>query len=429
MQIKKEYQNSKTKKVVEFLFGEINTQQLDNTRTGRLLQYLYVPYLSDVLLFVALVLFWYNGLLARYFVFPSMVASVCVLGAFVFSDKRQITIHKFHFWLVGFYLAALVSGLFGVLVLGLSAKMILLGWLLFAQFGLVILAAQGSKIKDKFLTGLVFLSLPLTLTAIYQFIFHFQTAKTWVSASENITTRAFAFLGSPNVLGATLSLVVILSVGLFFVKKNFLHFVISGLTLLAVVFTFSRSAWLGLLVAGFFVALIYSYRFLLAFLLLPFAFLVPEIKNRVLIAFTPNYLLDSSLDGRIWAYSNGQYIFKKFPLFGTGPGSYGGQLAINYASPVYLQSFQNGYTALYYTDNQLLEILIQGGLVGFLLFAGFFVALIRYLLVKFVTKKDIMALAGFACVICFIIMGLFENILEFGAVAVPMGIILGAISD
>ena len=123
---------------------------------------------------------------------------------------------------------------------------------------------------------------------------------------------------------------------------------------------------------------------------------------------------------------NGLFIFKKYPFIGTGPGSYGGKLALNYTSPVYLEGIQNGYTALYYTDNQYLEILIQGGLLGIFSFGGFVISALVSLVHKYKGNKDLMTLTGLAVFICFLTSGLFANVLEFGAIAVPMAIILGA---
>ena len=106
------------------------------------------------------------------------------------------------------------------------------------------------------------------------------------------------------------------------------------------------------------------------------------------------------------------------------PGSWHGT-----RSPAYLDGMQRGYTALYFTDNQFLEIIVQIGIFGLLSFFGFVVSAYLYLIEK-AQKKDIMALAAGGVFTAFLVAGIFANVLEFGAIALPTGIILGvAFSD
>ena len=190
--------------------------------------------------------------------------------------------------------------------------------------------------------------------------------------------------------------------------------------------SFSRTAWLGCLLGIVVIVVLYNYKLIIYVPLTLLVLLIPKIKNRFLASFTNNYSVASSLDGRKWAITNGFYIFKQHLLLGSGPGSYGGKLAANYASPVYLEGIQKGYTALYYTDNQFLEILVQGGILGFLSFCGFVVAAFVNLMRQYFDKNDLFALFTAGAFICFLFSGLFANVLEYGAIAVPMGLILGA---
>jgi O-antigen ligase len=283
--------------------------------------------------------------------------------------------------------------------------------------------------KIKVLKYLIFLSLPMTLAGLNQFIMRVQSSNIWVSAKEVGTNRVFAFLGSPNVLGVLLALVALLSLGIFLEEKKKLFLIISLMNVFVVGLTLSRSAWLGL-IFGIGAALVlwnYKYLFLAP---LTFVFLViPQVRRRIVAATTPEYFLDSTLDGRIWSFINGAHILKQKPIFGTGPGTYGGQLAVNYASPIYLKSIQNGYTALYYTDNQYLELLVQTGVLGFLAFLGLVISVIVELIEKFKVKHSKITLAVFACFVCFLVASFFANNLEFTAVAMPMALMLGVEND
>jgi len=341
----------------------------------------------------------------------------------LFADKSRIKIWKFHFWYLLFLITALISGFLG-LHHGLDGRMIFIGWLLFAQFGLALISAQTVKSKTIFLKVILFSSLPLAAVGLYQFFTKVPTSAQWLSPGESLT-RVFAFFGSPNVFGVIMAVAAIVSVAVYIKEKQLYWLFPVFLFLPALILTYSRSAWLGLFLAALYFLLIYNFKLVA---LLPLSLLllfVPQIRSRLNIVFSTNYINDSSLDGRLWSFQNGLYIFKKHWLLGTGPGTYGGKTAVANASPVYLEGLQNGYTALYYTDNQFLEVLVQTGLFGIVFFVGFLLSVFSELTKK-ALQKDIMSLAAGAVVLVFVVTGIFGNVLEFGAVSLPTALIIGA---
>jgi O-antigen ligase len=266
----------------------------------------------------------------------------------------------------------------------------------------------------------------MILVGGYQFISQQATSRLWVSAAEtNIATRSFAFFGSPNVLGAVLAIVALVSGGIYFSDKNKYMAIVSVLATIVTVFTFSRSAWLGLM-AGFLIMLaIKNWKLVLLSPIALLALFSSQVRTRILTVFTTSYWFDSSLDGRLWSLNNGLNLLSKYPFFGTGPGTYGGQLALNYSSPVYLQGIQNGYVALYFTDNQWLQLLVQTGIFGIIFFVLFCVQMFYHLFSKYNKHGDMIALGILGAFIVFLVTGLFGNVLEFGAISVLMGILLG----
>ncbi|MDD5693094.1 MAG: O-antigen ligase family protein [Patescibacteria group bacterium] len=413
-------------KVWRFLFLNRQKWEISKTSIGRIFQRFYIPYATEVLIFVSIIIFWYEGLITRYWAsFPSdWLGITCLILALLFADKKKMFFGKPQLYLLIFYLFIGISGIFA-LIRGLDPTMVFKGFLLFLQFGLVLFAAQSLESKKKVIDGILVLSLPISVISIYQFLSNTQTSHLWLSPGELQLTRVFAFFGSPNVLGILMAMISILSFGSFLKSKKYYYLIPSGLSVLATGFTFSRSAWLGLVMALAIGIVIYNYKYLIFSPLILLGLIIPQVRNRIEISLSGNYLMDSSLDGRIWALINGLYIFKRYPFIGAGPGSYGGKLAANYASPIYLQGIQNGYTALYFTDNQYLEILVQGGIIGFLSFCGFIISVITSLIQTYRRNKDILVLTGLAVFVCFLTGGLFANVLEFGAIAVPMAIILG----
>jgi O-antigen ligase len=153
--------------------------------------------------------------------------------------------------------------------------------------------------------------------------------------------------------------------------------------------------------------------------------LVPSVRQRLFVAASQSYLVDSAIDGRIWAFNDAVEVFKTSPLVGTGPGTYGGQTAIYYNSPVYLRGMQNGYVALPYTDNQWLQIFVQVGIVGILTIIGFFVSHLTNNLRQYIRSGNYINLGVIAATIAIIVNGFFANIWEFGAISVLAGAYLG----
>lgn len=428
MKITSLFYKSVSANIVNNLFADSYILSFKKTFTGKLvLNICYVNLARGFLLF-AIFLTWYEGFFGVYVNFISSgfwVLLFLFLGLF-FSPLEKLKIKKIHLWYLSFLLMAAISGFISVVFLGINGQLILKGWLIFFQFGLTLILFQASFNFELLSKWLVYLSIPLLLVGFGQYVFGVETSRLWVSASESISTRSFAFFGSPNVLGVVCSIIFILSLFLSKIKNRY-YLLAAILSLLVLFFTFSRSAWLGAFIPLLIVSFMINKRFIfLAAPVLFFVSLIPKVRQRFFIIFSPDYLHDATLDGRIWSYINGFYILKKFPLFGTGPGSYGGQLAISHTSPVYLEGIQNGYTALLYTDNQWLEILVQTGILGGLVFFGFVVSVFYLLISNFKQKKDIMYLGGMAVFGCFLIVGFFSNVLEFSAVALPVAAILGA---
>lgn len=414
---------NKAKQIFDLLLADNLVVNFNETGFGFFLQKIYLPYLTEIFVSVTVIGLWYEKIFNQVGIDIGKFTPWFLVFALLFSEKKDLKIRKSHLYFILFLIASLVSGVFSVFVFGVIPKIIILGWLIFAGFGLAIVA--GGVIKMKLEKMLVFIFLPLTAIGLTQFIFKIDTSKEWISRAENINTRIFSLFSSPNVFALLLVFISLLSLGMFLKKREGVFFIFFSLNLFALILTFSRSAWLAFLV-GVFILFVVKYKKILLFsplVLLIFAF--NSIKERIMIVFSQNYLVDSLLDGRIWSAINGLYLFQKSPLLGAGPGSYGGLLALNYASPIYLLGIQHGYTALYFTDNQWLEILVQTGFLGLLLFSLFYFLVIKNLIIKYLLKQDIMYLVAIAILVAFFVAGQFENVLEFGAVSIPIGLFIG----
>jgi putative inorganic carbon (HCO3(-)) transporter len=426
MQIKKLYQESFTKKVVDFLFADNIELKLTDSVIGRLTKRLYIPWVTESALIISIITLWYKGILVQYIpaIDSAWIVPALLISALILSDKNKITFRKFHLWYLGFLLVSLFSMILAQFS-GLNGFLLLSGWYLFAQLLLSITATQGIGHKKTVMYSTIGFSIPVFIYGIYQVLIGVNTSN-WFSTFESGGTRAFGFFGNPNVFGILAAMLAVFAFAQFLDRKKWYLLALSGLFTLSMGISLSRTAWLGFLI-GLFVILTLKYRkFFWQVLIVPLvALFIPKIRERVFIVFSDNYIYDSVLDGRLWSIINGNYLFLKKPLFGWGPGSYGGRLALENASPVYLSGIQNGYTALYFTDNQYIELLVQVGLFGFLTFLFSMISEIVSLVKSHQKKNSFVVLGAIGAFCVFLTSGLFANVLEFGAIAVPMGILLG----
>ena len=76
----------------------------------------------------------------------------------------------------------------------------------------------------------------------------------------------------------------------------------------------------------------------------------------------------SAANGRVYSVKKGLSIFKDYPIFGTGFGTYGSGASQNWTPPTYekYDVFKG-----FYSDNEYIKILVETGIVGAVLFLCF----------------------------------------------------------
>ncbi len=203
--------------------------------------------------------------------------------------------------------------------------------------------------------------------------------------------RVGAFMdANPNMLGAVLAMAIPFPVFGFFrvsgARSRALLAVVSFVLVLALFFTFSRGAWLGLALATLVVAGIIDRRVILAILLLAaLAYGTAHVVPRALLADATSSQLELDLEGatigRIGAIGAGNdlrtlFIQNALPiigdhlLVGAGPGRYGGSVSARFGSPLW-NEYTDGAVPVYRTvDNFWLHILVEAGILGTLALIG-----------------------------------------------------------
>jgi len=424
MQISRSFVGSWTLKILRWLFVDSDKDLFRGSRILSFLHKLTNRKLSLIFFALSFIYLWYESLFIGLGIGVNLGPVLLVL-AFLFCDKSRVQSTRATMYLVLLVLALLFSGLLAA-INGIELGMMLNGVLLFSQFVLAFIVASTYKNKMSFINMILLLSLPVILVGIYQGLWGPETSRLWVSGAESlIDARAFGFFGSPNILGSLAMVTVTASLFAFLGRRKWYYVGYTALAVVALVLTFSRSAWVG---AGIGIALalvIKNWRLILLAPLGLFGLLIPNIRQRLMTAISPEYMVDASLDGRVWSFNNAVEIFKTSPVLGTGPGTYGGETAIYYNSPVYLQGMQNGYIALPYTDNQWLQVLVQAGLIGVLMVGGFFISLFVNNLRQFRRSRQYLNLGILAAIVAVVINGFFANIWEFSAISVLSGAYLG----
>lgn len=284
--------------------------------------------------------------------------------------KELIEVKKFKwlflFWLTGF-ISVIVSGIFGgglylLRYLIYSSSLILGFYLIKSKVASVSRIIDVSLIVGLFLSGIGFL----------QLIFYPNLDALVAFGYDPHQGRLVSSFLDPNFIGAFLNIFVILS--LYNFQKNHLrkYLVFSGIFILAVVLTFSRSAYLMLAVE----ILIYglkSYKKLVAILVVLFLvlfLLFPKFNQRIVGGLT----LDASATERIQSWNNGLILFRENPVTGVGFDN----LRYQFERHDLLKVFsENGGHSGAGVDSSLVFVLATEGILGLLSFLIFWFFLFR----------------------------------------------------
>lgn len=208
----------------------------------------------------------------------------------------------------------------------------------------------------------------LALHGIYQYIVGAEMPTGWVdSKEEGVRTRVYSILGSPNVFGSlmTLSAPVAISfaVSAKKIQSRLLFAFISLVMMASLLFTFSRGAWIGFMIAVFVYVFVKDKRFFIPIIvgaLLIIAF-VPSVSNRITYMLSPEYIESSLRGGRLVRWLTGIDIVRANPFMGMGLGHFGGAVAMNHNMSALVGV---EVVKTFYMDNYFLKTAVETGLLG-----------------------------------------------------------------
>lgn len=219
------------------------------------------------------------------------------------------------------------------------------------------------------------------------------STESWVDETmfEDIKVRVYSFFDNPNVLGEFLVLTIPMVIAVLWNKNKSEHKVVFGVFFLCMaacmIFTWSRGAWLGLVLACAILLLSMDKRWVffgvLAICVLP-ALLVATGNTAILQRlFSIGNTADTSTAYRVSIWSASLDIIRDFWVSGIGIGSE----AFKNVYPMYAKS---GADFALHAHNLYLQIWVECGILGF---ASLLATLIRFIKQTFsfsvmAVKKD-----------------------------------------
>lgn len=262
----------------------------------------------------------------------------------------------------------------------------------FAMAYFIIINTVETKKQFKFILYMFVIAAGLSaIYGIQQYIFGDVYSQAWLDEDmfEDIKMRVYSTFENPNVYGEYLILAIPIAASLFWTEKGFwkktLLLGITGITLLAMVLTFSRGCWLGILFSLAILAVIIDRRFIIlgiiALMLMPFV-LPDTIINRFM---SIGNMSDSSTSYRVYIWMGTLAMLKDYWISGIGLG----ETSFNTIYPLY--SYNNIEAP--HSHNLYLQIISQFGILGLIVFMGIVYNFYKDTIISMLKEKNIV-LAG-----------------------------------
>lgn len=325
------------------------------------------------------------------------------------KDRRYI-ITPMSFLIIGFLMLAAFSS-FTSFNISKSVQVLIL-YILFASAYFLIV--NNIKTKNQwynlvmvFIAAGVFVG----LLGIYQNFFIDNTASSWVDSEMfgDISTRVYSTFDNPNVLGQYLVLTIPIVFAVLYSVKTISKkavFLVSFLIMCAcLVFTWSRAAWVGIILAvGFFLVMKDRRWFslcILALIIMPFV--LPEsIISRIT---SIGNLKDSSTAYRVSVWIASLRMAKDFWISGIGLGS-------GAFERVYQNYALNGAGFALHSHNFYIQLVVEMGILGLVLFL--MIILSAYKQIISINEKNTLnknvAIAMGGALIGYLFQGVAENL-------------------
>lgn len=288
-----------------------------------------------------------------------------------------------------------------------ESKNIALVMIAFAMSYFIITNTVESKKQLKFLLYLFVIGAGISAVyGIYQYVFGDVYSQAWLDAEmfEDIKMRVYSTFENPNVYGEYLILAIPIAAALFWTEKGFwkktILLGITGILTLAMILTFSRGCWLGMLLALAILAVIIDRRFILLgiVMLMMMPFVLPEtIINRFM---SIGDMGDSSTSYRVYIWMGTLAMLSDYWFSGVGLG----ETSFNKIYPLY--SYNNIEAP--HSHNLYLQIISQFGIFGLIVFMGIVYNFYKEATISMLKEKNILNAGIIAGMTGFFLEGMFD---------------------
>ncbi|MBQ9757451.1 MAG: O-antigen ligase family protein [Clostridia bacterium] len=250
------------------------------------------------------------------------------------------------------------------------------------------------------------------LYGLLQYIFGWNVNQAWMDEEmfEDIKMRIYSTLENPNVLGEYILLVLPVCISLMWTSKKVLSKIVyaglSGLLGIALILTFSRGCWLGIMAsASVFVTFVCGKLWGLALIAIP---ILPMVLPQSIINRFSSIgdMKDSSTSYRVYIWMGTLLMLKDFWLSGIGPGTE----AFTQVYPFY------SYSAIVapHSHNLFLQVLVESGILGIFAFVLLIILFMKnsisgYLAFGKGNPLSVVIVGIASGIIGFLVQGLFDN--------------------
>jgi len=281
----------------------------------------------------------------------------------------------------------------------------------------------NSKYRGYLVGSYILTNVLVTIGGLRQQFFGAQQLATWWDPTSELSalTRIYSFLGNPNLLAGYLLPAIPLGVVALLLTDRWTWRVLIALStlgsLLCIIYSYSRGAWLGLgaevLVLS--VALLYWRLERLSLWALPPIGLglvgamaagimtKPSLRTRVLSIFSIfDRNVDQSISFRLRVMAGAMEMVKHYPIFGIGPGN----RAFNLVYPLFQKARHSALGAY----SVPLELTIETGIVGLVVYSWLVITVLRRGIRSIRLEPNLWGIGGMATLIGMIVHGLGDTV-------------------
>ncbi len=317
---------------------------------------------------------------------------------------------------VAFFVLALCLGTIFSMTFIKSAQILLIT-LSFVLFFYVTFQLLDTEIKWRSaLLSFLFVGAFVGLYGIYQNFAGVSSTASWVDKEmfNNIKVRVYSTFDNPNVLGEFLVMMIPLSLAVIWKSKThgqkFLCTALFFCLGACMIFTWSRGAWLGMMLATVLFLLIMDKRWwalvVIGLLMVPVLLGTDNpIADRILSIGNTK---DTSTAYRVSIWQASLHMIRDFGVSGIGMGS-------DAFSMIYPRYALAGANFALHSHNLFLQILVESGIVGIVSFLAMVIAFVRRSFSLAVYQKrskfsSALCIAICAGVLGFLFQGLTDNV-------------------